>query len=86
MLKPVKIKLFSNILLIIIKQCVRIVQRGENSERAINVIVDGIHKFCKNNLAKFQLRSMLLSHCGALHGCLVIQYESIKLSCDIAHP
>lgn len=57
----------------------------ENNETAINVIVDGIHKFCKHHIANFQLRSMLLSHCGALHDCLVTEYESIRLSCDIAH-
>lgn len=58
----------------------------ENIETAINVIVDGIHKFHKEHLAKFQLRIMLLSHCGTLHDCLVTQYESIRLRCDIAHP
>lgn len=31
----------------------------ENIETAINVIVDGIHKFHKEHLAKFQLRSIL---------------------------
>lgn len=58
----------------------------ENCETAINVIVDGINKFCKHHIAKFQLRTMLLFHCGALHDCLVPQYESIRLSCAIAHP
>lgn len=58
----------------------------ENNETAVNVIVDGINKFCKHHTARFQLRTMLLSHCGALHDCLVTQYESIRLSCDIAYP